>query len=56
MNDEQITALRQRIGNAMAELDKQALHTSVPVEHARLTGKRQGLALALDYLRGLQTA
>lgn len=49
-----IEELRQHIGSAMAELGRLSQHTSIPTEHARLEGKRQGLALAFDYLRALK--
>ena len=52
---EQVIDLRQRIGNAMATLDRESMEAREDgqlIERARLSGKREGLSLALDYLRG----
>ena len=52
---EQVSDLRQRIGNAMATLDRESMEAREDgqlIERARLSGKREGLSLALDYLRG----
>jgi hypothetical protein len=58
MTPEQMVELKQRIGNALAELDSLAETAAKrgrnPTQHARLTGKMQGLRLALDYLRAYE--
>lgn len=51
--DHPIADHQQRLRKAMWELNEMALNADDPIEKARLSGKAQGVALALDYLRVL---
>lgn len=51
---DELVDLKRRINRALEGLhvlSKEAAHGANPMEHMRLSGKREGLLLVLDYLR-----
>ena len=53
---EPLADYRRRLSRAMWELNEMALDEDRPDERARLSGKAQGVALAIDYLQVLWTS